>query len=178
MKAIIIYKSKYGATKQYADWLSEETGFPAISSDKFNETRLREFDTIIIGTSVYIGKLLISGWLKNNWYVLENKKLHLFVVAGTLPTEKEKLTACVKSSVPKELFNELSLTFLHGKLILNELGWFDRFMLKMGKKAMEKKNPSEKIPVDYNDVRKENLDPLIAQLKESAPSLRELHPIQ
>lgn len=178
MKAIIIYKSKYGATKQYADWLSEETGFPVIASDKFDERRLREFDTIIIGTSVYIGKLLIGNWLKNNWYALKNKKLHLFVVAGTMPTEKEKLMAYVQSSVPKELFKELSLTFLHGKLVLNELSWFDRFMVKMGKKTIEKKNPSEKILVDYNDVRKENLEPLIAQLKDSTFSLRELHPIQ
>ena len=27
MKGIILYKSKYGATKKYADWIAEETGF-------------------------------------------------------------------------------------------------------------------------------------------------------
>ncbi len=27
MKGIIVYKSKYGATKKYAQWLREETGF-------------------------------------------------------------------------------------------------------------------------------------------------------
>ena len=27
MQGIIIYKSKYGATRQYAEWLQSETGF-------------------------------------------------------------------------------------------------------------------------------------------------------
>ena len=27
MNGVILYQSKYGATKRYAEWLSEETGF-------------------------------------------------------------------------------------------------------------------------------------------------------
>ncbi|NLZ89841.1 MAG: flavodoxin, partial [Clostridiales bacterium] len=27
MKGIILYQSKYGATKKYAHWLAEDTGF-------------------------------------------------------------------------------------------------------------------------------------------------------
>ena len=30
MKGIILYRSKYGATKRYADWLAQETGFDCI----------------------------------------------------------------------------------------------------------------------------------------------------
>ena len=37
-KGIILYQSKYGATKKYAKWLSEETGFPFIISDKLPST--------------------------------------------------------------------------------------------------------------------------------------------
>ena len=32
MKGIIIYKSKYGATKKYAEWISEATGFPCVTN--------------------------------------------------------------------------------------------------------------------------------------------------
>ena len=34
MKGIILYKSKYGATKRYAQWLSEETGFEIRENSK------------------------------------------------------------------------------------------------------------------------------------------------
>ena len=33
MKGIIIYKSKYGATKQYADWLGELLHIPSVFLD-------------------------------------------------------------------------------------------------------------------------------------------------
>lgn len=167
MKAIIIYKSKYGATKQYADWLSEDTGFPAISVDKFNPSKLVEFDTVIIGSSVYVGKLLINHWLDKNWRLLKGKHLHLFVISGTPPDQKEKLMGYLRSSVPKEILNEFSVTFLHGKLLMNELSWLDRVLVKFARKATEKEDYSEKIMTDYNDVRRENLEPLIAQFKQT-----------
>lgn len=33
MSGIILYKSKYGATKQYAEWIAEETGFSCFQID-------------------------------------------------------------------------------------------------------------------------------------------------
>ena len=30
MNGIILYQSKYGATKKYADWISEESGFTSM----------------------------------------------------------------------------------------------------------------------------------------------------
>lgn len=34
MKGIILYKSKYGATRKYAEWLVEATGFECIEINK------------------------------------------------------------------------------------------------------------------------------------------------
>ena len=34
MNGIILYQSKYGAAKKYADWLSEELGFPCMETKK------------------------------------------------------------------------------------------------------------------------------------------------
>ena len=41
MKGIIIYKTKYGSTKKYADWLAEETDFDIIdvSKTKINDIK-------------------------------------------------------------------------------------------------------------------------------------------
>ena len=48
-KGIILYQSKYGATKKYARWLQEMTGFECIETKTANLQRLREFDKIILG---------------------------------------------------------------------------------------------------------------------------------
>lgn len=42
MSGIILYKSKYGATKQYAEWIAEETGFSCVQIDKANVRKTRE----------------------------------------------------------------------------------------------------------------------------------------
>ena len=41
MRGIILYQSKYGATKKYAAWLSEATGFPiqGINAAKASDLR-------------------------------------------------------------------------------------------------------------------------------------------
>ena len=41
MDGVILYQSKYGSTKKYVQWLSEETGFPcnAIKQAKLSDVQ-------------------------------------------------------------------------------------------------------------------------------------------
>jgi menaquinone-dependent protoporphyrinogen IX oxidase len=165
MKGIIIYKGKYGATAQYAKWMGEDLNFPVYSSVNTSEKKLQESDIVIIGTSVYIGKLQITQWLKINEPILQDKKLFLFLVAGTPPDEKEKLEDYLRSGIPASLRNRITIYFLPGRLVINRLSWKDRFMLKMG--AGLTKDPSEKkrMLADYDDVKKENIAAMLADIK-------------
>lgn len=45
-KGLIIYQSKYGATKKYADWLHELTGFDCIETPKAVLNQAAQYDTI------------------------------------------------------------------------------------------------------------------------------------
>ena len=67
MKGIIVYKGRYGATEQYAKWLEEELKVPAFSAENIWE-EFAKYNFLIIGSSVYIGKLEIRKWLKKNFY--------------------------------------------------------------------------------------------------------------
>ena len=53
MKGIVIYKSKYGSTKKYAEWISERTGFDCVEAGKVNAKRLADYDTVIFGGGIY-----------------------------------------------------------------------------------------------------------------------------
>jgi len=164
-KAIIVYKGKYGATQQYAQWLGEETGFPVVAADQSDADEVDQSQMVIIGTSVYIGKLQIRKWLIENLPILKNKKLHLFVVAGTPPDQVNKLMPYVRNSVPNEIIEKMTITFLPGRLIFRKLGWWDKFLLKMGAKMTKDKNEAKGMLTDHDDVKKENLDRLISQFK-------------
>ena len=53
MSGIILYKSKYGATRKYAEWLSERTGFSYIETEKSDIGVISGYDVIILGGGIY-----------------------------------------------------------------------------------------------------------------------------
>jgi len=166
MKGIIVYKGKYGATQQYAQWLGEELNLPVAASDKIDGNDLSNYDFLVIGSSVYIGKLQISKWLKANLASLKGKKIFFFQVAATPSDEKEKLEAYIRSGVPEEIRSQCEFYFYRGKMIFACLSWKDRFLLKMG--ARLTKDPAEKkgMLTDFNQVKRENITGLVNAVKE------------
>lgn len=163
MNSLIVYQSKYGATTQYAKWLAEELKLPAVSSEDCSLTELQEGGVLILGSSVYIGKLQLSRWLKQNEEQLAKYQLFLFVVSGTPLNETAKLFKYVKDSVPSSLFKQFRLFFLPGRLIYDRLSWKDRLMLRMGALLAGKKEGA-RMMAGYNDVKREHLQELICHV--------------
>ncbi len=58
----------------YAEWLGDALQMPLTVSTEISVTKLRDYDLIILGSSVYIGKLELSGWIKQNSNILSGKK--------------------------------------------------------------------------------------------------------
>lgn len=160
MKGIIIYKGKYGATHQYAHSLGSMLHIPAIDSDNVQGNDLDGFDYVIIGSSVYIGKLLIRDWLKRNLASIRSKKIFIFTVSGTPPDEKQKLEKIARENIPEEIRNRSEIYFLHGRMIRKNLSWTDRILLKIG--SMFTKDPDEKkgMLADFDAVKTDNIVPL------------------
>jgi menaquinone-dependent protoporphyrinogen IX oxidase len=167
MKGIIIHKGKYNATRQYAEWLASEVNLPKDISDNISKEELKDYDFLVLGSSVYVGKLLIKNWLKQNVASLQGKKIFLFVVCGTPPEKKEKLQAYIEASVPAEIRNTCDIFFLPGRMIMKELSGWDRFMMKMG--ALLEKEPEAKkeMRTEYDGVKKGNLAELIEAIKKA-----------
>ncbi|HKH60813.1 MAG TPA: flavodoxin domain-containing protein [Flavitalea sp.] len=165
MKGLIVYSSKYGATRQYAQWIAEELEITVLTSDAATAEDLVKYDFLVVGSSVYMGKLLITEWLKKNISRLQNKKLFLFVVCGTPSSEKEKQQRILDENVPA-LLRQMSHTFfLPGRLIKKELSWTDRLLVKIGAK-MEKDPIRKKAMLeDIDAVKSENLDELIKAIQ-------------
>ena len=161
MKGLVIYKGKYGATKQYAMWIGQELQLPVASADRFHIDELPKYDYFILGSSVYIGKLEIKDWLKKNFNVLQNKKIFFFQVAGSPVEQIEKRESYNKASLPPDILQKIQFYYLPGRMIMRNLSGWDRFMLKMGAKLT--KDPVEKkaMLTDFDHVKKEKVIPII-----------------
>ena len=166
MNGVIVYKGKYGATLQYAIWLGAALNLQVLKTDlaKPEAWKIAEADYVIIGTSVYIGKLQVAAWLKQHAPLLEGKKLLFFIVAGTPPGETEKLMSYYMQGVPESLRRTASVHFLPGSLQYSRLSLMDKMLLRIGSRLGAQKG--EKIGMsDYNHVRKENLAPVIREAR-------------
>ncbi|PWT77602.1 MAG: hypothetical protein C5B59_03790 [Bacteroidetes bacterium] len=165
MKGIIVFKGKYGATHQYADWVGQELSWPVIDADHASGSSVAPYETIIIGGSIYVGKWLMRDWVKKNLTALANKKLVIFIVAGTSPDEKDKLALIAKRNIPDEIKNRCEIYFLHGRMIRKNISGMDRFLLKVG--AMMVRDPQEKKNMlsEFDDVKKEYILPILRAVK-------------
>lgn len=165
MRGIIIYKGKYGATKQYAEWLGEELVLPVIASESISRNQLDEFDFLLLGSSVYIGKLQLRKWLKDNLSFIMRKKIFLFQVAGAPAGEKQKRETYNRASIPGEILNSIETFFLPGRMIMKKLSWIDRVLLKIGARFSKDSNEKKSMLTDYDDVNKANIAGMVAGIK-------------
>lgn len=157
MEGLIIYKGKYGATRQYAEWLNKDLSLHITVAEEVHDQELEKSDYLLIGTSVYFGKFLIKHWLKKNAEKIKNKKLFLFVVTATSPDEKELRATFEKNNIPLEIKKRCEVYYVTGRIIHKELDWKDRFILKMASAFVKDPVKKSAMHTDLDGVKKENL---------------------
>ncbi len=160
MKGLVIYKGKYGATKQYAMWIGQELQLPVASADRFPLDELPKYDYYILGSSVYIGQLEIKNWLKKHFKVIQNKKIFFFQVSASPPEQLEKRESYNKASLPATILDKIQFYYLPGRMIMRNLSAWDRFMLKMGARLTKDPAEKKKMLTDFDHVKKENILPV------------------
>jgi menaquinone-dependent protoporphyrinogen IX oxidase len=140
MNGIILYRSKYGATKRYAEWLSEETGFPVLDAKTAKIEHVMEYDVVIFGGGVYASGISGVSFIKKHFEVLRDKTLLIFCV-GASPYDEEALHVLANNNLKGEL-SDLPLFYCRGVWDLQKMSLIDRTMCKLLFKAIAKKDPS------------------------------------
>lgn len=158
MKNLIVYEGKYGAAAQYAQWLSEAFPLPVYRAATCNGNELEPAGLLVLGSSVYIGKLQIARWVNKYLAKLQDRQLILFVVSGTPPNEKEKLLKYVSDSLPEQFTERCRIFFLPGRLVYNRLSWKDRLLLRIGALFAGTSEENKRMLQGYDDVKREHLD--------------------
>ncbi len=146
MTGIILFQSKYGATEKYADWLSQETGFPCIETKKASVKQIIDYDVIILGGGVYASGIAGMSFLKKNISALSEKKIIIFC-CGMAPFDDSTIIE-IKNHNMKEM-PSVPLFYCRGACNTEKMSFTDRALCNMLRKAVAKKNPE-----DYNVLEK------------------------
>lgn len=141
MKGIILYKSKYGATKRYALWLSEETGFEIMENSKIRVSDVKEYDLIVLGGGIYASGVAGLDFLKKNISQLGDKKIFVFCT-GASPYEKKAFEEIRKHNMQGALQN-IPFYYCRGAWDIEAMNLVDRNLCKMLRKAVAKKDSAD-----------------------------------
>ena len=156
MNAIVIYKSKYGSTKDYAMWIAEELGCEAKDAKSVKVLDLLAYDTIIYGGGLYAEIIAGVSLITKNIDKLKDKKLIVYTT-GITPTDVREYYdhEVLDKNFKPEIRQYIKVYNFMGKMISDELSAPHRAAIKMLKKIMSaKENPTdmEKMLIDLCDA--------------------------
>ena len=176
MNTIVIYKTKYGSTRTYAEWIAEELGCEAVDAKSIKVEDLDKYDTVIYGGGLYAEIINGVTLITKNFDKFKQKKIIIFTT-GITPSnvrayyDGEVIEKNFKNGVPENvrIFNFV------GKMILDELSLVHRTALKALKKIMSAKENTtdmEKMLVELCDADgdfsdRNSIEPLVEYAKES-----------
>lgn len=131
MKTLIIYESKHGCTEKCSMILKDKLQGEVTTINISNQDipNIEFFHNIIIGGSIYIGKIQskIRNFCFENINILKNKKVGFFICCMNRDNEEMQLN----SSFPEELLTHASaIGYFGGEFIFKSLNVLEGFIVK------------------------------------------------
>ena len=139
---IVFYKSKYGSTKKYAQWISEELHADLFEYKQVDKKKLMSYDRIIYGGGLYAGGMNGLSLIKNNFKELSEKKIIIFAVGGTLKKDAV-LNEVADKNLSDEMKEKVPFFFFRGGFDYKKMRPFDRFLMILLYKSIKSKKLEE-----------------------------------
>lgn len=172
----IIYKSKYGSTKKYAQWISQETKADLFDCSTISIEKLTEYDTIVYGGGLYANGIAGISIITKNYEALKDKKIVVFTVGISSTDDDEAFLPIIEKNFSKEMSKNIKFFHFRGEVDYKDLKMVHKSMMAMLKTTISKKRikklsndeieilVTKKGKLDFTD--KNSIEPLLVFLKE------------
>jgi menaquinone-dependent protoporphyrinogen IX oxidase len=147
MKTIVIYKSKSGFVRNYAQWIAEELSGDIFEVSKVNSNMLATYDTVVYGGSLHAVGIIGVKFIKKNIDKLKDKRLVVFA-SGASPSSEEVIKEVRNNNFTKEQQKDIEFFYLRGGFNYNKLPLYDKILMTIlkWKIKIKKKQKKELIP--------------------------------
>ena len=139
MNRIVIYTTKTGFTKKYAEWIAEALQCEAVEQKKIDVASLTEYDQVIYGG--WIMGNMVSGYDKMKDVNAQN--LIVFCSGMSVPSDEVKKTIANQNNIPEE-----KLFYFEGGFSPKKVGFMGKMIVKMISGSIQKKE--NKTPEDLH----------------------------
>ena len=148
-RTLVIYHSKYGHTKKYAQWLSEALNAEMCESKNLKSNMLNGYATILFGSSLYAGKNKAAILLLKYFEQIKDKKVVLFTCglgSVTNPIDIININKALDRVLTPEIRNKIKIFHVQGGIDYDNLSVLHKAMMKLLYVKISKKPENE--PVD------------------------------
>ncbi len=154
-KTAVVFQSKYGATRQYAQWIAQALSCNIFDRKNITAADLESYHTIVYGGGLYAGGLLGVDLITKNFDRFCNKNLILFTCGLADPADTGN-TDSIRESLNKvltaQMQQKIKLFHLRGAIDYQKLGLTHKAMMAMLRKMVMNK--------DYASLRNEDKEML------------------
>lgn len=171
MKAIVIYHSKTGFTKRYAQWIAQELNAEWKELSAAKKMDLSGYDAIIFGSWSLAGTIAKGKWFKKKQPEWHGKKLAVYCVGAT-PPDAPELEAFYERN--RQGLETVGLYYLPGGLHYDSMPTGYRLLMQMLVKSLKaKKNrtpdddkTAQMLSTSFDISDKKYIAPLVAYIRQ------------
>ncbi len=176
MKSLVVYKSKTGYSKKYAEWIARELDADLYTADNIRPGQFVAYDTIIFGGGIFAGRINGVDLIKDNLLDLLDKNVIVFATGITEPSPEVEAEIIKQNFSPAEQ-DQIRFFYFRGGFDYKRLNWAAKLLMRFMRgvfKAKQRKNePLTPVqssmlstfeqPQDYTE--QQNIAPLILAIR-------------
>ena len=119
MKTLVVYRSHYGSTRRYAQWLAQALDADAAEERQADARLVQNYECVIFGGGLYAGSIAGAARMAKLYGALQGKRLAMFTVGLSDPSDPENVKKIMQDAAraftPEMLEN---ICFFHLSVIL------------------------------------------------------------
>lgn len=139
-KGIVVWKSKYGASRKYADMLCEKTGFACVEVSEAMHMDVSDYEAVVLCGGIYASGIAGLPFLKKSAGKLRKKQVAVFCV-GASPFDENALEQLRTHNLKGDLEN-VPLFYGRGMWDESRMTFRDRTLCCLLQKSVARKDTS------------------------------------
>lgn len=138
MKCQVIYKSKTGFTKKYAQWIAKELSADIYNHRDMNNIIFKDYDIVVFGGSLYAVGIEGIKIIKKHFNLLKEKLIIVFAV-GASPYREETVEEIKHNNFTEEQKEKIQFFYLRGGFNYHQLPLIDKFLMTLLRLKLKRK---------------------------------------
>ncbi|HSA32896.1 MAG TPA: flavodoxin domain-containing protein [bacterium] len=173
MRTAVIYRSKTGFARKYAEWIAQELSADLFDASDITAGKLEPYDAVVYGGGLYAVGINGVSFITKNLDRLAGKRIAVFAT-GSSPLKQKVIDDVTARNFTPAQMERIRFFYLRGGFDMEKLPWHLKMVMGlMGWMLRRKKELNEDeagmlaamdTPADFTD--RKNIEELVRYLRE------------